>query len=659
MIDPIHVLLLEGDPDQAKDLTSQLSSEELKVTTALSGREAWEHIFLRNFDLIIFDLGIPDSLSIAKRIRDRKESRETPILFLTSRDESVLLDGGYSLGVVDHLSKPVNIGILRSKTRMWVDLTRRLREVMQRSDEHGHWNSPLPDTDAGMRTQEERYRQAVEGAQDSAVIWMDAEGRIVACNSVVGRILGYLEPELHGKPIDLIFFPEDVEAGAPMKELQSARSEGQAVDERWHRRKDGSRFWASGLITPLRDESGDVQGFIKILRDRTDQKVIFDLARASEERFRQLLDSTAEGIFGLDWDGVFTFANAACLDTLGFSKKHDLVGSDFHHIIMHRRPDGRLCLGKDCPILTALREGRPLHEQEAFRRADEPFIQVEFRLYPIRFEGRLTGAVGTFLDITERKKAEARLKAAEGAVRQSQRLESVGRLAGGVAHELNNDLTAIIGYGELMLEMLEPASPLRRDVEEILAGGKRAAELVQKLLAFGGKQILVAKNMDLNGFILEKEERIKGILGGDIRLSIELDSALPKIKADPQKVEQTILNILLNAREAMPNGGMLTLSTSRLDAWNPEEAGKLSLKPGAYACLSIQDTGEGLSEDTQDNLFEPFFNIHSAGRLGKGMGLASAYGFLKQSGGTIQLEKLQAQGAVIRAYFPLSIFDPP
>ncbi len=267
-------------------------------------------------------------------------------------------------------------------------------------------------------------------------------------------------------------------------------------------------------------------------------------------------------------------------------------------------------------------------------------------------DGEIIGYVGTITDITERKQAEEALRQSEEQLRQAQKMEAVGRLAGGVAHDFNNLLMVMRGYGELLLNQLDANDPLRRNAEEIQKAAERATALTQQLLAFSRKQVLQPKVLDLNAVVTEVEKMLRRLIGEDIELTAVLDLALGRVKADPGQIEQIILNLAVNARDAMPQGGRLTLKTANVTLDQAYVRQHLGATPGPYVLLAVSDTGVGMDAETRSHIFEPFFTTKGAGK-GTGLGLSTVYGIVKQSGGTIWVESAPGRGTTFEIYLPL------
>ena len=254
-------------------------------------------------------------------------------------------------------------------------------------------------------------------------------------------------------------------------------------------------------------------------------------------------------------------------------------------------------------------------------------------------DGKPDFAIGMAEDVTERKLLEEQL-------RQSQKLEAIGRLAGGVAHDFNNMLTAIGGYTAFALEHAAEGSPLEADLDEIRKATDRAALLTRQLLAFSRKQVLTLELLNLNGIVVEMQSMLRPLIGEDIVLTTQLDPALGPIEADPGQLHQVVMNLVVNARDAMPNGGDLTIETANADV---EEIGDGSIEPGRYITLTVRDAGDGIDEETLGQIFEPFFTTKDASK-GTGLGLATVYGIVKQSGGYVEVESEVGVGSAFRIY---------
>ena len=508
-----------------------------------------------------------------------------------------------------------------------------------------------PTADASARSDDEaqhwkegRYRTPQDEGDDSATLMLTPEGRHASWNKGIRQLLGYERVEfLRASPADL-FTPEDRAQGVPERELAEAREQGGSSAERWMVRKDGTRFpvWVS--VTRVLDQQGQLVGFTKRLRDLTEAK------RTEEElrRHKEALELGYEAAGLGTWD-------------------HDLNSGE---LILDPRARAMFALHPDGPVTYAQWEeavhpddlGPTKELRDAAIRDRQPF-SGQFRVvWPdstthwIAAMGRgsydpATGQPlcmrGILLDTTERKRTEERLQ-------EVVRLEAIGRLAGGIAHDLNNMLVAILGFSDLLVRTFEPDDPRRDDVEQIIQAAGQSANLTQQLLAFARRELIQPRRLDLNAVVRYAAGMLRPVVGESIDLSVKLSRAMGSILADRARVEQIVMNLVLNARDAMPHGGRVTVTTEALELeeapqdWQPEAEAP---PPGRYAVLSVRDTGHGMDPATLQHIWEPFFTTKPLGR-GTGLGLSVVYGSVKQSGGFVWVESEVDQGTVVRVYWP-------
>jgi len=368
--------------------------------------------------------------------------------------------------------------------------------------------------------------------------------------------------------------------------------------------------------------------------------------REREEFVRLLLDSTAEAIFGIDLNGNCTFCNAAGLRMLGYQDPAELMGKDLHTTFHHSHQGGRPYLYLECPVMGAVSRGDRIHlNHEVMWKKDGTSFPVEYWSYPIWREEKLIGAVLTFIDISERRRLESQL-------RQAQKMDAIGTLAGGVAHDFNNLLMVIGAYAELMLDSVDSENPLHHNVHEILTATRRAAELTRQLLAFSRKQMQALQIIDLNSVIREVGKMLRRLIGEDIQLLTALDENLERVRADVGQIEQIIMNLAANARDAMPEGGKLTIETGTVTLDRAYHQNHLVVPPGEYVLLSVSDTGEGIGPEHVQHIFEPFYTTKADGK-GTGLGLATVYGIVKQSGGFVWVYSEPGMGTTFKIYLPV------
>jgi PAS domain S-box-containing protein len=368
----------------------------------------------------------------------------------------------------------------------------------------------------------------------------------------------------------------------------------------------------------------------------------------SHELVRLLLDSTAEAIIGVDRRGRCTFCNAACVRLLGYGAPTELLDHDIHQLIRFTLQDGQSYTQEQCRIHSLLLHGKGVHaDDELIVRHDGTSFPVEYWCYPVRRKDEIIGLVLTFMDISERRKLESEL-------RQALKMDAIGRLAGGVAHDFNNLLMIISAYAELAQDALSPDDKLRKHTGEILAASRRAAELTRQLLAFSRKQMQVLQLLDLNAIIAELGKMLPQLIGEDIELVIAPGEQLSKIKADPVQLQQIIMNLAANARDAMPEGGKFVIQTSNVQLDDGYIENHSMVKPGEYVMLALSDSGHGIDPHDMPHIFEPFFTTKEEGK-GTGLGLATVYGIVKQNGGFIWAYSEPGFGTTFKIYWPVAI----
>ena len=370
---------------------------------------------------------------------------------------------------------------------------------------------------------------------------------------------------------------------------------------------------------------------------------LFASERESQRRYRTLVESSIQGIH-IHRDWVTLFVNPAFARMLGYDSAAELTGLDTRRWL---EPSELARLEADRAARLRGEAVPSQYELQAIRR-DGSLIWVDIQMAEILWEGE-PAVQSTVLDISERKRAEQALRQSEAQLRQVQKMEAVGQLAGGVAHDFNNLLTVITGRTELLLLRLAPDDPHRRDVELVRKTADRAASLTQQLLAFSRKQMLQPRVLDLNGVVAGMAQMLEPLIGETIELDSLLDPALGRVRADPAQIEQIILNLAVNARDAMPQGGRLTIETSNVELDHAFVETHPGSSAGPHAMLSVRDTGIGMSSEVQAHLFEPFFTTKGVGK-GTGLGLATVYGIVKQHGGYIRIESAAGAGTVVRIY---------
>jgi PAS domain S-box-containing protein len=505
----------------------------------------------------------------------------------------------------------------------------------------------------------------VESSTDFAIITFDERGDITSWNPGAETILGWSPDEVIGQHGRMIFTAEDQAAGSPEHEMERALSDGRAVDERLHLRADGSRFWGSGLMMPLINGAG----FLKIVRDRTKE-------RETERRLTMLTDALPGFVFEADTDGHYVRTNARFKTYTG-REDPDLLGDKWLETIHPKHRDRAQTAWAD-----AIRTGKPF--DQTFMVADR---QGEYRCFACRGipeaddEGRILRWIGTCIDVEQEAKAKALLEGlnlslehavsdqvaaleetqqtllaevaererVEEALRQSQKMEAIGQLTGGVAHDFNNLLTVILGSIDLLGRPGLTEEKRQRYQASIKETAERAAKLTNQLLAFARRQPLKAEHFDVGEQLRLGEDVLRTVSGARVAIDLQIRCEPCSVDADPNQFDTAVLNMAVNARDAMAGEGQLTIVVEERDGI-PANRGHAAVA-GRFISVAVSDTGTGISEEDLPRVFEPFFTTKDVGK-GTGLGLSQVFGFAKQSGGDIAIDGGAGKGATFTLYLP-------
>lgn len=489
------------------------------------------------------------------------------------------------------------------------------------------------------------FQYAIDESPDGA-FWMGRDGGFLYVNDQACRSLGYTREELlemHLWDIDPTFPPD--RWSAHWEEMRTVQS---LLIETVHRRKDGSIFPIE--VSAYRLPFGDEERHLAFVRDITERKQAAEALKKSEERYRLLFDSNPQAMWVIDSEtNAILAVNKVALRKYGYSESEFLAmkPSDINQASDDRRPPEK-------PVADPDNLAQIDHQRHRLKNGD--LIDVEIHNHELTFEGR-QAAIVLVNDITERLKAEAERDKLQAQLLQSQKLESIGRLAGGVAHDYNNMLGVIIGYAELMRTKLAPEDPLGRDLDQIQKAAVRSRDITQQLLAFSRKQVFELKILDPNKLIKDFEKTLSRLVGEDIDILFLPSPNIGKIEFDPTQIEQIVMNLVVNARDAMPHGGKLTMETADVcldEAYCKEHIGFL---PGDFVMITVSDNGLGMGSETVNQIFEPFFTTKELGK-GTGLGLATVYGIVKQGGGFINVYSEPGQGTTFKIYIPAIAGEP-
>ncbi len=485
---------------------------------------------------------------------------------------------------------------------------------------------------------EDELRKLFGAVEQSAemILITDRQGVIEYVNPAFARLTGYTREEMVGQTPRL---------------LKSGLQDVTCYERLWstvlggnvyrgvlvNKKKNGDLYYAEKTITPLRDASGQITHFVSNDRDITERHRAEAALRASEERYRLLFERNLAGVVRSSMEGTILECNDAFARAAVYASRQELLGLDITQF--YWRPGERQAL-----LQRLLTEKRALNCEIKMRRADGKTAHLLANVSLWDQPGSPPLLEATTIDVTERKQLQEQLL-------QAQKMDAVGQLAGGVAHDFNNLLLVISSYAELLADNLQPKDPQRHHLEEILKASRRAAALTRQLLAFSRKQIMLPRVLDLNSVLADTGRMLPRLIGEHIQVSVLPGAELWKIEADPVQIEQVILNLAVNARDAMPKGGVLTVETCNVRLGADYVRSHVGVTPGDYVLLAVSDTGIGIPSEIMPHIFEPFFTTKERGK-GSGLGLPTVYGIVKQSGGFLWVYSEPDQGTAFKIYLP-------
>ncbi|MEA1648712.1 PAS domain S-box protein [Nitrospirillum sp. BR 11164] len=482
-----------------------------------------------------------------------------------------------------------------------------------------------------------RFQRLVDAIDDYAIYMLDAAGVVSSWNPGARRFKGYEAGEILGQHFSRFYTQEDRDAGVPQRALAIAETEGRFEAEGWRVRKDGTRFWASVVIDPVRDEAGTLIGYAKVTRDITERREAQQALRESEARFRLLVQGVTDyAIYMLDPTGHVTNWNAGAERIKGY-RSEEIIGEHFSRFYTEED----LAAGLPARALaTAEAEGR--YEKEGWRvRKDGSRFWAHVIIDAIRDDtGKLVGFAKITRDNTERRELEERL-------RHAQKMEAIGQLTGGMAHDFNNLLQAISSCLQ-MIGRSEDRSRNARLVEAGMQAVDRGTKLIQQLMTFSRQRQMDVESVDLRDALLSCIGLIKQVVRSDIEVTLELSGGIWPVQTDPVQLEVALLNLAANARDAMPAGGKLVLGAENISGWQGQTDA---------VRVYLSDTGSGMRPEVVARAFDPFFTTKAKGK-GTGLGLSQVYGFAHQSGGAAWIDSAVGAGTTVSLVLPRAADAP-
>ncbi len=625
--EPPLILLVNDNLLQLDAMKLLLNQEGYSVRTAVNAEEAQDMLSRISPDLIISDVVMPGmtGIELCRRIKSNPALADVPILLVTGlRYDDAGISEGFEAGATDYLEIDGPITLFCRKVQ---NLVKQRREHLARMR-----------VEESLRESEQRFELFMQNLPGVAFI-KDSESRLVYVNKTFESLFNLTRDQWSGKSDDELWSPE---IAAQFQESDRRVFESnkslEIVETLPH--KDGLHYWLSTKFPILESEEGvSLLGGISI--DITNRKQVEEELRKSEQQLAQAQKIAHLGSW--DWDLVTKevgWSDEVFL-LLGFRPQSVEIN---YELISKIFPPDEMIFARRM-VEKILKDHEPFSYESKISRLDGPDLILQISGQLVRDEsGNPARLLGTVQDITERKQLE-------GQLRQAQKMEAIGRLAGGIAHDFNNLLTAIIGYSQLALTRLERKDFPYKEMEEIQKAGERAAALTGQLLAFSRKQILQPRVIDLNIIASDMEKMIRRLIGEDITVITNLDPTPGRVRVDPMQIEQVMMNLVVNARDAMPDGGTMIIETQVVDLDEVYARHHLEVNPGRYVMLAVSDTGCGMDAATLARVFEPFFTTKEKGK-GTGLGLSTVYGIIKQSGGSIMIYSEPGKGSTFKIYLP-------
>jgi len=502
---------------------------------------------------------------------------------------------------------------------------------------------------AALTASEALTRGILENVQD-AYVRADRDGRILMVSPSAASLYGYGSmEEMIGLSTTVLYATEE-ERLSIVGELRQRGGMRDRIGK--GRKKDGTVFWVSLNARFFEDEQGQVAGAECFVRDISERKLAEEALRESKERYEQLVDKTDTGFVVIDDEGIVVKANEPYQRLAGAERIEDVVG---HSVTEWTAPDERMNNAQ--AVALCAQQGFIQNFETVYQHRDGTRINIAIDAGVERTPEGGTRIASLCRNITERKRAEAQRKRLEEQLRGAQRMEAIGLLAGGIAHDFNNLLSVILCCTEFALARVRENDRATQELLEVKKAGERAVALTRQILAFSRKQVMQPAVLNLNQIAAGVEKMLRRILGEDIDYVQVLAPNLGPVRADPGQIEQVLMNLVVNARDAMPDGGKLTIETRNVDLDEEYAARHLAVKPGPYVQFAVSDNGCGMDKQTQARIFEPFFTTKEKGK-GTGLGLSTVYGIVKQSGGNIWVYSEPGQGTTFKIYLPRDLSSP-
>src|SRR5919109_684996 len=685
MVKGARILVVEDSATQAEALAALLRANHYTAEIASDGDIALERIAHEHFDLVLSDVMMKrvSGYELTRRVRGELGRRDVPVVLLTSLHDPLAIIRGLECGADNYITKPYDEDQLLARIRNVLDRSKSRRasrsstgaeisflgstfiipsekeqildlllssvedvvhahQALQESqrqlatahaelaDAHAQLSDHAIHLERRERLSSEKYRILMH-ADLNGIVELDVGGNVLEANPQAGALFGVHPEALTGRSFETLF--RDTEARVLRTRLGELCSVGTLELPELRIEPAGAEPRYCELRASTVEVAPGERLLLAVLRDVTERKIALDAVRESRDTLQALIDASPLAIIAVDVDGIVTLWNDAAERTFGWTAE-GVLGHPLPFI-----PEDRAQQAAE--LRAALLAGRVEKLETVLRTRAGELIDVSLWAAQVRDEqDRIRSLVALLADTSERKALEQQLI-------QSQKLEAVGTLAGGIAHDFNNILTAISGYTELLLEDPRQPEDARADLRWIQQAASRATALTRQLLTFSRKQVLQPTVVDVNAVVAELEMMLRPLIREDIELIVETESNLANVLADAGQLQQVLLNLVINARDALPHGGRIRVTTANVTL-GPDDVGRLPfpVPPGAYVAVFVEDNGIGMDESVREHIFEPFFSTKPKDK-GTGLGLSIAYGIIKQSGGCMRVESEVGRGTTI------------
>ena len=625
----LRILFVEDLPTDFEIAKREISREKISYTHMVVDTPEGFKKALAEFkpDIIICDYAMPkfDGMSALKIARS--QPNYIPFIILTGSMSEETAVACMKAGADDY--------VLKEKIRRLPFAVREMIgvDLLKKEKDHALQN---------MIRSEIKYGLLIEQLNEG-LMQVDNEGRILFVNEKFCEMFGYLKDEVIGKDgYRLLGGRIDKQNIEVNKEQEHKIKLAIKNMEMKAKKKSGELIWLSINASVVTENNGDMDGFVMLMSDITERKK----AESETNRLITAIEQAGEVFIVTDNDRTIQYVNPAFEAVTGYSRE-EAVGQNYSMLVSAEQDEAFYR-----NLWETVAGGMTWKGRIVNKRKDGTLYSEDATISPVKdASGETVNFVAVKRDITEHLRISQEQSRLQEQLQQVQKLESIGRLAGGVAHDFNNMLSVILGYGGILLNSLSPEDPLREDVKQIMEAGKRSAALTRQLLAFSRKQSLQLVVLNLNSIVRNLEKMLRRLIGEDIELILELSEDISPILADAGQIEQVIMNLAVNARDAMPQGGRLLIETTEAELDETFVSKHTGSKQGKYVLMSVSDTGCGMTREVINHIFEPYFTTKERGK-GTGLGLSTIYGIIKQSAGNVWVYSEPGQGTTFKIYLP-------